>query len=80
MSDKCFYKMLGEEFGPVSADDLRDMIRTGQLAGDDEVRMDKGRRGSGSLRLRNCARRKPKEAAPVRIASRRRRLAVYFRP
>jgi hypothetical protein len=43
MSDNCFYKMLGEEFGPVSADDLRDMIRTGQLAGNDEVRMDKGR-------------------------------------
>lgn len=40
MADRCFYKMLGEEFGPISLEMLREMVSTGQLAGDDEVRMD----------------------------------------
>lgn len=43
MSDNCFYKMLGEEFGPVSVEDLRELVRSGQLDGNDEVRMDQGR-------------------------------------
>ena len=40
MADRCFYKMLGEEFGPVSLEMLRELVESGQLAGDDEVRMD----------------------------------------
>lgn len=40
MADRCFYKMLGEEFGPISLEMLREMVASGQLAGDDEVRMD----------------------------------------
>jgi hypothetical protein len=40
MADRCFYKMLGEEFGPISLEMLREMVTSGQLAGDDEVRMD----------------------------------------
>lgn len=40
MAERCFYKLFGEEFGPVSLEILRDLVSGGQLAGDDEVRMD----------------------------------------
>jgi hypothetical protein len=40
MADRCYYKMLGEEFGPVSLEMLRELVESGQLAGNDEVRVD----------------------------------------
>lgn len=38
MSEKWFYRVFGEEFGPVSFEDLRESATNGTLSGDDEVR------------------------------------------
>lgn len=38
MSEKWFYRVFGEEFGPVSIEDLRESAGNGTLSGDDEVR------------------------------------------
>ena len=38
MSEHWFYRVFGEEFGPVSLSDLRESAMNGTLSGDDEVR------------------------------------------
>src|SRR2546428_346889 len=38
MSESWFYRVFGEEFGPVSLSDLRDFATNGTLSGNDEVR------------------------------------------
>lgn len=38
MSENWFYRVFGEEFGPVSLNDLREFAANGTLSGDDEVR------------------------------------------
>ena len=38
MSEKWFYRVFGEEFGPVTFSDLRESAANGTLSGDDEVR------------------------------------------
>ncbi len=38
MSENWFYRVFGEEFGPVSLNDLREFSANGTLSGDDEVR------------------------------------------
>jgi hypothetical protein len=38
MSENWFYRVFGEEFGPISLNDLREMAQNGTLSGDDEVR------------------------------------------
>jgi hypothetical protein len=40
MTDQCYYRLFGEEFGPISRDALDAMIDSGQLGDDDEVRLD----------------------------------------
>ena len=38
MSENWYYRVFGEEFGPVSLNDLRESATNGTLSSDDEVR------------------------------------------
>lgn len=40
MADRWYYRLMGEEFGPVDADQIRDLLQSGILSSEDTVRAD----------------------------------------